>query len=74
MLKEETLLQMAFLMMPMFRLNRIHLRFLLKKGGLELLLTQGVDQDIENTFLDMFGMSVKVEMIETESYDVEKGG
>lgn len=48
------------------------LKISLKKGGLELLLTQGVDQDIENTFLDMFGMSVKVEMIETESYDVEK--
>lgn len=48
------------------------LKISLKKGGLELLLTQGVDKDIENTFLDMFGMSVKVEMIETESYDVEK--
>ncbi|MDE6413368.1 MAG: PHP domain-containing protein, partial [Eubacterium sp.] len=44
----------------------------LKKGGRELLLSQGVDQDIENAFLEMFGMSVKAEMKETESYDVEK--
>ena len=44
----------------------------LKKGGMELLKKQGVDKDIENTVLDMFGITVNVKMAETESYDVQK--
>ena len=44
----------------------------LKKGGSEILVAQNVDSDIENVLSELFGISVKAEFIETESYDIEK--
>lgn len=44
----------------------------LKKGGLELLKNQGVDKSIENAVFEMFGISLHIEMQETENFDIEK--
>ena len=52
--------------------NGDELNISLKNGGLDLLKSQGVDTDIENTFSDLFGMTVKVNMLEAETYDIEK--
>ncbi|MDE6124663.1 MAG: PolC-type DNA polymerase III, partial [Eubacterium sp.] len=53
-------------------LNDNTLKISLKKGGLDILKTQKVDEEIENAVLDMFGLSLKVELIETEAFDIEK--
>ncbi len=48
------------------------LKITLKKGGLDVLENLGVDKEIEDTVLDMFGLGVKVKFIQTEEYDIEK--
>ena len=53
-------------------LNENILKVSLKKGGLDILKNQKIDEEIENAVLDMFGLSLKVELIETEAFDIEK--
>ncbi|MCH5317358.1 MAG: PolC-type DNA polymerase III [Eubacterium sp.] len=53
-------------------LNENILNISLKKGGLELLKNQGVDTEIKSLILDLFDMSIEVELFEIEKYDIEK--
>ena len=53
-------------------LNENILKVSVKKGGLDILKNQKIDEEIENAVLDMFGLSLKVELIETEAFDIEK--
>ena len=53
-------------------LNGNVLKISLKKGGLDVLENLKINEDIENVILDMFGMSLKVELIEAEAYDIDK--
>ena len=48
------------------------LRVDLKKGGLDVLENLRINEEIESVILDMFGMSLKVELVETEKFDIEK--
>ena len=44
----------------------------LKKGGREILLSQKVNEELESVIFDLFGLELKVNFVETESYDIEK--
>ena len=44
----------------------------LKKGGREILLAQKVNEEIESVIFDLFGLDLKIQLVETESYDIEK--
>lgn len=44
----------------------------LKKGGREILLAQKVNEELESVIFDLFGLDLKIELVETENYDIEK--
>lgn len=48
------------------------LNVFLKKGGLDILKAQKVDEDIKSTIFDMFGIDLDVDFTETEVFDIEK--
>lgn len=43
----------------------------LKKGGREILLSQKVNEEIESVIFDLFGMDLKINLVETQGYDIE---
>lgn len=44
----------------------------LKKGGREILVAQKVHEELESVIFDLFGLDLKIELVETENYDIEK--
>ncbi len=44
----------------------------LKNGGFDILSSQKIPELIEETISDMFGLSLKAELIETKAFDMEK--
>ena len=53
-------------------LNNDVLKVNLKKGGREILVAQKVHEELESVIFDLFGLDLKIELVETENYDIEK--
>lgn len=51
--------------------NENTLTVMLKNGGKEILLAQSVGEELESVILDLFGIELKIEFVETASYNVE---